>query len=67
MRFRARKTFRFGPLFFTFTQRGFSSWGIKVGPFTRNFSRGTTTLDTPGPGSLHFGGGRRRGRRRGAL
>lgn len=58
-RFRARKTVRLGPLFWTFTQRGFSSWGIRVGPFTRNFSRGTTTVDTPGPGSLHWGRGRR--------
>lgn len=60
MRFRARKTIRLGPIFFTFTQRGFSSWGIKIGPFTRNFTRGTSTIDTPGPGSLHFRGRRRR-------
>lgn len=59
MKFRAPKTFRVGPLFFRFTQRGFSSWGIKVGPWTKNFTRGTTTLDTPGPGSWHFGGRRR--------
>ena len=60
MKFRARKTFRAGPLFFNFTQNGFTSWGIRVGPFTRNFTRSTSTLDTPGPGSLHWGG--RRGR-----
>lgn len=59
MRFRARKTLRLGPLFFTFSQSGFSSWGIKVGPFRRSFTRGTTTVDTPGPGSLHFGRRRR--------
>jgi hypothetical protein len=62
MRFRARKTFRVGPLFFTFTQNGFSSWGIRIGPFTKNFTRGTSTIDTPGIGSLHFGGQRRRQR-----
>jgi hypothetical protein len=62
MRFRARKTYRVGPLFFTFTQNGFSSWGIKVWRFTRNFTRQTSTIDTPGPGSLHFGGWKR-GRR----
>lgn len=54
-RFRARKTFRLGPLFWRFTQSGFSSWGIKVGPWTRNFTRGTSSLDTPGPGGLHWG------------
>lgn len=62
VRFRARKTIRLGPLFWTFTQRGFSSWGFRFGPFTRNFTRGRTTLDTPGLGALHFGRGKR-GRR----
>lgn len=60
MRFRARKTVRLGPLFFTFTQSGFSSWGVKVGAFTHNFTRGSSTVDTPGPGSVHWGGRRRR-------
>ena len=60
-RFRARKTFRLGPLFFTFTQRGFSSWGIRIGPFTHNFSRRSSSVDTPGPGSVHFGGRKRTG------
>ncbi len=54
--FSARKTITVGPLFFRFTQNGFASWGIKVGRFTRNFTRDTTTLDTPGPGSLRWGG-----------
>lgn len=62
MRFRARKTFRLGPIFFTFTQNGWSSWGIRIGPFTHNFTRNTSTIDTPGIGSLHFGGRRRRPR-----
>lgn len=53
MRFRARKTFRFGPLYFTFTQRGFSSWGVKVGPFTHNVTRKTSSINTPGPGGFH--------------
>lgn len=60
MRFRARKTFRIGPLFFSFTQRGFSSWGIKVGRFSHNFSRSTSSLDTPGIGGLHHQHRRRR-------
>lgn len=59
MRFRARKTFRFGPLFARFTHKGFSSWGIKVWRWTWNATRGTHTLDTPGPGSVQTGGRRR--------
>lgn len=59
-KFRARKTFRLGPLFVTFTQNGFSSWGIKVGPYTKNFTRGSSSFDTPGPGSVHWGGRRAR-------
>lgn len=62
MRFRARKTIRFGPLFWTFTQNGFTSWGIRIGPYRRNFTRGTSSFDSPGPGSVHWGG-RKRGRR----
>lgn len=58
-RFRARKTFRIGPLYFNFSTRGFTSWGIRVGPWSKNFTRGTWALDTPGPGSVH-GGGRKR-------
>lgn len=61
MRFRARKTFRLGPLFATFTQNGFSSWGFRLGPWTHNVTRGTHTIDTPGPG--HVVSGRRRRRR----
>lgn len=53
MRYRARKTFRLGPLYFNFTQNGFSSWGIRLGPVSHNFTRRTSSLDTPGPGGLH--------------
>lgn len=53
--FRARKQLRFGPIFVNLTQRGFASWGFKIGRWTKNMTRGTTTLDTPGPGSLHWG------------
>lgn len=59
MKFRARKMFRFGPLYFTFTQRGFSSWGVRVGPFTHNFTRKTSSIDTPGLGGFHHQHGRR--------
>lgn len=56
MRYRARKTLRFGPLFVNFTQRGFSSWGIRIGPWTWNATRGRHSVDTPGPGGVQFGG-----------
>lgn len=57
--FRARKTFRLGPLFATFTQRGFASWGVRLGPITHNFTRRSTSVDTPGPGGIRrkWGGG----------
>lgn len=53
MRFRARKTFRLGPLRFHFTQRGFTSWGIKIGRFSHNFTRRTSHVDTPGLGGWY--------------
>ena len=59
MKFRMRKTFRFGPLFVNFSQRGFSSWGIKLGPFKHNFTRRTSSIDTPGPGGFHHRHGRK--------
>lgn len=64
MRFRARKTFRLGPLYMTLTQAGRRSFGIRVGPFTHNFTRRTTSIDTPGPGGFRHQHGRpRRGGR----
>lgn len=51
MRFHARKSVRFGPFRLNFTERGFSSWSVKVWRFTWN-SRAGASFDTPGPGSL---------------
>ena len=59
-RFAARKRLNFGPLFVNLTNRGFSSWGWRLGPWTRNVTRQTDTIDTPGPGAI------RRKRRGGA-
>lgn len=56
MRFRARKTVRLGPVVLHFTQRGFSSWGLSIGPWTWNAKTRRHTVDTPGPGSITFGG-----------
>jgi hypothetical protein len=62
VKFRARKTFRFGPFRVTLNQAGKLSYGIKVGPFSHNFTRNTTSIDTPGPGGFHHQHGRK-GRR----
>ena len=51
-KFRYRKQLRLGPLYAWLTPSGVSSWGVKLGRFTHNISRGTTTVDTPGPGSF---------------
>lgn len=52
MKFRARKTLRFGPVRVHLTQRGFSSWGLQLGWWTWNAKSGRHTLDTPGAGSF---------------
>ncbi len=52
MRYRARKTFRLGPFYMTVTQSGARSYGIRVGPFSHNFTRKTTSIDTPGIGGF---------------
>ena len=59
LRFRARKTVRIGPLRLNFTQSGFSSWGVQVGRYRWNSNRGHA-FDTPGPGGVSWGHGRRR-------
>lgn len=63
MRFRARKTFRFGPLRATVNQSGRWSFAIKLGPVTHNLTRRTTSIDTPGPGGFHHQHPRPRRRR----
>ena len=50
MGFKLRKRWRIGPLVLNFTQRGFSSWGLKIGPWSWNAKTRKTTIDTPGPG-----------------
>lgn len=58
-RFRARKSIRLGPLRLHLTQRGLSSWGLQVGPWTWNARTGRHTINTPGPGHLQTRGRRR--------
>ena len=62
MRFRARKTVTLGPVRLHFTERGYTGWGLKVGPWTWSARTGRHSVDTPGPGSVHFGERRRGGR-----
>ncbi|MDN5855459.1 MAG: DUF4236 domain-containing protein [Actinomycetia bacterium] len=62
VKFRARRTLRFGPLRFHFTQSGFTSWGLRVGRWSWNARTRRHSLDTPGPGGITWGG-RRRGQR----
>lgn len=61
MRFIFRKRISFGPLYVNLGKRGFTSWGFRAFGITKNVTRGTTTVNTPGPGAVQFGG-RRRGR-----
>lgn len=50
MGFKFRKTVQIGPLRLHFTQRGFSSWGLKIGRWSWNTKTRRHTIDTPGPG-----------------
>lgn len=60
MGFRLRKTVRLGPLKLNFTQRGYSGWGLQVGPWSWSARTGKHSIDTPGPGSIQLGGRKRR-------
>jgi hypothetical protein len=44
-----RKTMKFGPLRFNFTQGGFSSWSIKIGRWSWNSRARAHRVDLPGP------------------
>jgi hypothetical protein len=44
-----RKTARLGILRFNFSKRGFTSWGIKVGPISWNSRKRRVRTDLPGP------------------
>ena len=56
MKFRARKTISLWFVKLHFTEHGFSSWSIKIGPFSWNSRTNKKHFDTPGPGSLEGGG-----------
>lgn len=46
---RFRKQIRRGPLRFNFGKNGFTSWGIKVGPWSWNSRTRKQRVDLPGP------------------
>lgn len=56
LRFRARKTITFGPVRLHFSQNGFTGWGLKLWRWTWSARTGKHSLDTPGPGSVQWGG-----------
>jgi Protein of unknown function (DUF4236) len=53
-----------GPLRFNVSKHGLRSVSLKLGWFTYNFGTGRKSVDTPGPGSVSFGGRVRRNRPR---
>jgi Protein of unknown function (DUF4236) len=50
--FRYRKRLKLGPLVLNFTERGLSSYSVKLGPVTWNPKRRRVTTDLPG-GAYH--------------
>lgn len=54
--FRGRKTIRIGPVRLHFSQRGYTGWGLKIGRWTWSARTGKHSLDTPGFGSVQWGG-----------
>jgi hypothetical protein len=54
MGFHLRKRIKLGPAYVWLDlSKGwprFTSWGLTAGRYTRNMTRGQTTVDTPGPG-----------------
>lgn len=56
--FRDRGRWKLGPLFVNFVRSApwalprITSWGLRIFGWTRNVTRGTDTIDTPGRGSI---------------
>lgn len=58
-KFSLRKRFSLGPLRFNTSGLRVTSWGWKLGPWTRNVTRGTDSVNTPGPGTFQRNRSRR--------
>lgn len=54
MGFNWRRRVKLGPFYLNFSKGRFTSWGVKLGRFSRNMTNGKTTIDTPGPGTYTF-------------
>ncbi|HLT11674.1 MAG TPA: DUF4236 domain-containing protein [Micromonosporaceae bacterium] len=52
-----RKSFKFGPLRFNFTKKGFSSWSIRIWRYSWNSRKRAHRFDLPGPASWSSKGG----------
>lgn len=59
MPFTFRKRLKFGPFYVNVGKSGLTSWGVKVGAWSHNFTHGRTSVDLPGPVNY-----RSRGRKR---
>lgn len=57
---------KLGPFHLNVSKRGLRSVSFTLGPYTRNLRTGRSSIDTPGPGSLQFGGNRRGQRQTGS-
>ena len=44
-----RRTIKIGPLRLNFTQRGFSSWSLRIGKWSWNSRSRSHRVDLPGP------------------
>jgi hypothetical protein len=49
-----RRSFRIGPIRLNFTEKGFTSWSIKLGRFSWNSRTRKKKFDTPGPGYMEM-------------
>lgn len=54
-----RKRLRFGPFVWNFSRNGFTSWGVKIGPWSWNSRTRAQRVDLPGPISWTSGRHRR--------
>lgn len=47
---------KLGPFHLNVSKRGLRSVSFTLGPYTRNLRTGRSSIDSPGPGSIQWGG-----------
>lgn len=57
---------KLGPFRLNVSKRGLRSVSFTLGPYTRNLRTGRSSIDSPGPGSIQWGGGKRKDHRSGS-